>query len=153
MTCVTNDCDRTYVVDSLSSVLRPRPRFYPVFGSEWTQIGSKFLRCEFTRITLGNPLVSVMEIYRQLTILTTGLICSIRMYARARPPVLLFAVRYTAMTTRNPLVVGAAWLAIASAALGQSSSFKALHSFGGLGDGVGASSGVIFDTSTATISP
>jgi hypothetical protein len=26
-----------YLIDSLSSVLRHRPRFYPVFGSDWTQ--------------------------------------------------------------------------------------------------------------------
>ena len=45
----------TYIVDSLSLVLRPRPRFYPVFGSEWTQVGPKFSRCEFTRITLRKP--------------------------------------------------------------------------------------------------
>ena len=32
------------MIDSLSLVLRLRPRFYPVFGSNWTQIGPKFLR-------------------------------------------------------------------------------------------------------------
>ena len=57
----------TYIVDSLSLVLRLRPRFYPVFGSEWTQVGPKFSRYEFTRITLRKPVVSVIEIYRQLT--------------------------------------------------------------------------------------
>ena len=31
-----------YLIDSLSLALRLRSRFYPVFGSNWTQIGPKF---------------------------------------------------------------------------------------------------------------
>ena len=55
-----------YIVDSLSLVLRLRPRFYPVFGSEWTQVGPKFSCCEFTQIAFGKADLSVIEITRQL---------------------------------------------------------------------------------------
>ena len=51
----------TYIIDSLSLVLRLRPRFYPAFGSEWTQIGPKFLVTDlrekirlFTKLRFAN---------------------------------------------------------------------------------------------------
>jgi hypothetical protein len=36
-----------YLIDSLSLALRLRSRFYPVFGSNWTQIGPKFFTAAF----------------------------------------------------------------------------------------------------------
>ena len=40
----------TYIVDSLSLVLRPRPRFYPVLGSERTQIDPSFCNANLTAV-------------------------------------------------------------------------------------------------------
>ena len=35
---VPNQPQKCYVIDSFSLVLRHRPRFYPAFGSNWTQV-------------------------------------------------------------------------------------------------------------------
>jgi hypothetical protein len=53
----------TYIVDSLSLVLRLRPRFYPVFGSEWTQFGPKFSRLRIypaSRLKTGGDVIAIL---------------------------------------------------------------------------------------------
>ena len=40
---VPNQRQKHYLIGSLSSVLRHRPRFYPVFGGDRTRVGPKFL--------------------------------------------------------------------------------------------------------------
>src|SRR5438132_3693475 len=53
----------TILLIRFSLVLRIRPRFYPVFGSDWTQIGPKFS----PRDPIRQTALSVMAIFQQLS--------------------------------------------------------------------------------------
>ena len=53
------------MIDSLSLVLRLRPGFYPVFGSNWTQIGPKFLRARIPQCS--TELLTLNERNRDVT--------------------------------------------------------------------------------------